>query len=396
MTVDVVLLTVRAGRLAVLLVERKGHPFRGQWALPGGFVEPDEDLDDARPARARRRRPACAIATADDAARARAPRTAAHLRHARTAIRGCAWFRSRTSGSPRRGEIVAGSDAADARFWTIDDLAIDGIGSADGIPLAFDHARVIADGVERARAKLEYTTLATAFLDEPFTLGDLRRVYEAVWAEPLHEGNFRRKVLSTPGLRRTHRPDRAHRRATRRAVPARRRAATAPADPPRVIAMIGVYPGIVRPADDRARRDRGGRGATGAASNASTSRLSRVALGKEDRADVEAAGSARSNAWSRTAPELGVVVTDAQLIADIAARLRRRRDGRRQVGAGERSGVVSRRRPTRDAALARAAARARRAAARLRHRAAPRSLELDADHGEVSSTAARARRSTTT
>ena len=45
-TVDVVLLTVRAGRLAVLLVERNGHPFRGQWALPGGFVEPDEDLDD--------------------------------------------------------------------------------------------------------------------------------------------------------------------------------------------------------------------------------------------------------------------------------------------------------------------------------------------------------------
>jgi 8-oxo-dGTP diphosphatase len=103
-------------------------------------------------------------------------------------------------GFTAQGDLVAGSDASDVRFWAVDDLAIAGIGSADGVPLAFDHARMIADGVERARAKLEYTTLATAFVDEPFTLGELRRVYEAVWGEALHEGNFRRKVLSTPGF----------------------------------------------------------------------------------------------------------------------------------------------------------------------------------------------------
>ena len=54
--------------------------------------------------------------------------------------------------------------------------------------------------IDRARAKLEYTSLATTFLDDPFTIADLRRVYETVWGVRLHAANFRRKVLSTPGF----------------------------------------------------------------------------------------------------------------------------------------------------------------------------------------------------
>jgi 8-oxo-dGTP diphosphatase len=197
-TVDIVLLTVRAGRLAVLLVERRGHPFRGQWALPGGFVEPDEDLGAAA-RRELQEETGVLVASGDDAAELgflEQLRTYGEPhRDPRMRVVSVAYV-----GFTAQSALIAGSDAADARFWTVDDLAIDGVGSPDGAPLAFDHARIIADGVERARAKLEYTTLATAFLDEPFTLGDLRRVYEAVWAEPLHEGNFRRKVLSTPGF----------------------------------------------------------------------------------------------------------------------------------------------------------------------------------------------------
>jgi 8-oxo-dGTP diphosphatase len=191
-TADTVLLTVRNGQLSVLLIERRFAPHEGSWALPGGFVEIDEDLDAA----AQRE---LAEETGIDVE----PNHLEQLRSYGTPGR-----------DPRRRIVtvaylafvavpprpIAGDDARQARFFAIDDLAIDDLGQNDGTPLAFDHANIIADGVERARSKLEYTTLATAFVDEPFTIGELRRVYEAVWGMPLHEANFRRKVLGTPGF----------------------------------------------------------------------------------------------------------------------------------------------------------------------------------------------------
>ncbi|WP_425555303.1 NrtR DNA-binding winged helix domain-containing protein [Kitasatospora arboriphila] len=59
---------------------------------------------------------------------------------------------------------------------------------------------ILADGLDRARAKIEYSPLATAFLRHDFTIPELRAVYEAVWGERLHAGNFHRKVLSVPGF----------------------------------------------------------------------------------------------------------------------------------------------------------------------------------------------------
>lgn len=87
---------------------------------------------------------------------------------------------------------LAGSDASEARLWPVEE--------AVRLRLAFDHHQILVDALERARAKLEYSGLATRLVAEPFTIGELRRVYEAVWAVRLHPANFRRKVLATPGL----------------------------------------------------------------------------------------------------------------------------------------------------------------------------------------------------
>lgn len=189
-TVDLACLTIRSGRLSVLLIERGEHPYRGRWALPGGFARADETLDES-------------------AHRELAEETATSVSHSE---------QLGTYGDPGRdprGHIVsvaylafgpdmpspeAGDDAAAARFWAVEDLDLDGDGNDAAIELAFDHRRIVTDAVERARAKLEYTTLAAAFCAEPFTIVELRSVYEAVWDTPVHPGNFRRKVLSTPGF----------------------------------------------------------------------------------------------------------------------------------------------------------------------------------------------------
>jgi 8-oxo-dGTP diphosphatase len=203
-TVDAVTLTIRDGALDVLLVQRGVPPFEGQWALPGGFVKPqagaagqpsEEDLDEA-------------------AARELAEETGQRLR--RIHLEQLATYgtpgrdpRMRVISvaylvfAPELPEPEAGSDARAAAWVPVASLGLaEGGGQRPGTSrkLAFDHARILADGLERARSKLEYTPLATAFVAEEFTISELRTVYESVWGERLHAGNFHRKVLSVPGF----------------------------------------------------------------------------------------------------------------------------------------------------------------------------------------------------
>jgi 8-oxo-dGTP diphosphatase len=185
-TVDVVILTILDGQLSVLLIRRGDHPYRGRWAIPGGFVEPGETLDAAARRELKEETGIDAGVHIEQVAAYGDPGRDPRLRVVSVAY---------VAMVPDVAGPRAGSDASDARLWPLA-----AVRERRRVPLAFDHGRILADAVERARAKLETTSLATTFLDDPFTIADLRRVYETVWGVRLHAANFRRKVLSTPGF----------------------------------------------------------------------------------------------------------------------------------------------------------------------------------------------------
>ena len=173
--VDLVIFTVRDGALQVLLIERGIAPFRGQWALPGGFVRGRETLEEA----ARREL------------------------EEETGLRDVYLEQLFTFGDPERdprGRIVsvayyaltppaplrAAPDAANAAWHP----------AARPPRLAFDHAKILRTGLERLRAKLGYSTVGFELLPRQFTLTELQTLYEAILERPLDKRNFRKKILS--------------------------------------------------------------------------------------------------------------------------------------------------------------------------------------------------------
>lgn len=173
-TVDIVIFTIQEGVLKVLLVKRRIPPFVAQFAIPGGFVREDEDLDQAA------LRELQEETGVSDVYLEQLYSFGKPDRDPRGRVITVAYFALISVDR----ELKAGSDAAEANWYSMGDLPV----------LAFDHATILNYALERLRNKLEYTTVGFQLLPEKFTLTELQEVYEAILAKRLDKRNFRRKM----------------------------------------------------------------------------------------------------------------------------------------------------------------------------------------------------------
>jgi len=177
LTADIVIFTIPGERLEILLIERGGPPFQGCWALPGGFVEHDEDVDEAA------RRELEEETGIKGLSLAQLHTFGAPNRDPRSRVVTVAYYSLVPAGrlSPR-----AGDDAARAQWFDADKLP----------PLAFDHAAIVALARRRLSTDLEGTTLAVPFLRKAFTLAELRALHELIRGQPIEPRSFRKRILA--------------------------------------------------------------------------------------------------------------------------------------------------------------------------------------------------------
>ena len=177
LAVDAVVFGYAEQQLKLLLIRRNIPPFEGEWALPGGQVQPDESLETAVE-RELREETGIAIYYLEQLYTFGAPD-----RDPRNRVVSVAYF---ALVNPSQFELTAATDAADARWFPCHQLP----------SLAFDHARIVAYALQRLRAKLTYEPIGLNLLDRDFLFSDLEKLYESILGRAIDRRNFRKKFLS--------------------------------------------------------------------------------------------------------------------------------------------------------------------------------------------------------
>jgi 8-oxo-dGTP diphosphatase len=199
-TVDVVMMSLRQQDLQVLLVNRYSWPYKGMWAIPGGFVHIDEALEEAA------RRELREATGVQDVYLEQLYTFGDPARDPRTRVITVVYFALLDAGQL---QASADSDKEYVGWFSVYHLP----------PLAFDHEKILQYALNRLRSKLAYTTIAFRLLPEQFTLRDLPQVYEMILHRRLDLPQFPKKLVSTGALEDTgakkiegtHRPARLYR-----------------------------------------------------------------------------------------------------------------------------------------------------------------------------------------
>jgi 8-oxo-dGTP diphosphatase len=176
LTVDCVVFGFDEGELKVLLIQRGLAPFKGRWALPGGFVRVDETLDAAA------RRELAEETSVQNIFLEQLYTFGTVERDPRERVVSVAYY-----ALVKLAEHTAtgASDASDAAWYPVTETP----------PLAFDHREILGLALNRLRAKVRYEPIGFELLPKKFTLSQLQHLYEAVLQTQVDKRNFRKKIL---------------------------------------------------------------------------------------------------------------------------------------------------------------------------------------------------------
>lgn len=176
LSVDAVVFGYEEGNISVLLIKRKFDPFKGQWAIPGGFVENDESLEDAVE-RELFEETGIKINYLEQLYTFGKPN-----RDPRGRIVSIAYF---GLVRPNAFKLYASTDAEQAQWFNINDLP----------KLSFDHKEILESAIERLQGKITYEPIGFELLDKKFPFSDLEKLYTTLLGREIDRRNFRKKIV---------------------------------------------------------------------------------------------------------------------------------------------------------------------------------------------------------
>jgi len=178
-TADIIVFTIKENDLKVLLIKRKIEPFKGKWAIPGGFVHLNENLEQAAKRELEEETGVKEVYleqlyTFGDV-----------HRDPRGRVITVSYFALINSEKSKQ-KLKASTDASEARWFSTSFLP----------SLSFDHNKILEYAIKRLKWKFEYTTIAFSLLPKKFTLTQLQKIYEIVFNKEFDKRNFRKKLFS--------------------------------------------------------------------------------------------------------------------------------------------------------------------------------------------------------